>query len=112
VTVAYLATRTSSSRDEPGSGVFQKSIRSTRCFKDDTQSAEVGEYADQSSAVKAAVDMYGATELMDPNFVGTSLIALLAHVLDSGRSAASLRSARSLRMRRMARSITFAPQSR
>jgi acetyl esterase/lipase len=50
---------------------------------------DVGEYADQSSAVEAAVDLYGPTELTDPAFIGTHPIALLAHELDYGSSMAS-----------------------
>jgi hypothetical protein len=52
---------------------------------------KAGEYADPSSALEAAVDMFGPTELTAPTLIGTSLIALLAHVLDFRSSAAALR---------------------
>jgi hypothetical protein len=52
---------------------------------------KAGEYADPSSALEAAVDMFGPTDLTDPTFIATSLIALLARELEFGSSAASLR---------------------
>jgi acetyl esterase/lipase len=47
-----------------------------------------GEYADQSSAVEAAVDLYGPTDVADPTFIGTHPIALLARQLTFGDSVA------------------------